>query len=69
MVKICPSIEDNVSSYQTKICAKMFEAVGDEYKTQGYWSGVCWCKDAWGIDIKSKKGKTNIKSCALHKDF
>ena len=21
-------------------------------------------KDAWGIDIKSKKGKTNIKSCA-----
>ena len=26
-------------------------------------------KDAWGIDIKSKKGKTNIKSFALHKDF
>ena len=56
MVKICPSMEDNVS-YQTKICAKMFEAVGDEFKTQGYWSGVSWCKRCLGYWHKIKKGE------------
>ena len=65
MVKICPSIEDNVSSYQTKICAKMFEAVGDEYKTQGYWSGVRWCKRCLGHWHKIKKGENKHQKLCL----
>ena len=65
MVKICPSIENNVFSYQTKICAKMVKAVGDEYKTQGYWSGSMLMQKMPGVlTLNQKKGK--LTSNAVH---